>query len=62
MTQLQIEFENEVNLKDFMRWFKKTGYNSFISSDANKGNANNDFITCLVTEEKMDWGYYLELQ
>lgn len=63
-TQVQIEFGNSDQLATFVKWFKKQGYPMLITSNINienpKGKDNQ--ISCMSTDEKMEWGHYFELE
>ena len=59
-TLVQVEFENKNQMKKFVKWFNKEGFETFIKSKIN--NTGKDMITCLAADEKMEWGYYLEMQ
>jgi hypothetical protein len=57
--QLQIDFEDNQQLKKFTKWLKKDGFDLFLKS---KFNNDDNPITCISTDEKMEWGHYYELQ
>ena len=56
--QLQIDFEDNQQLKKFTKWLNKEGFASFLMSKYNDKNP----ITCIASDEKMEWGHYYELQ
>lgn len=58
-TLIQIEFDNNKQQEKFSKWFKSKGFELFINDNIN---SHGEPITCLSTDEKMDWGHYFELQ
>lgn len=62
-TQVQIDFTTKKAVENFSNWFNKEGFDLFTKSKYNKlTKTTDDFVTCLATDEKMDWGHYYELQ
>ena len=57
-TQVQIECDNPVQQKNFAKWLNEVGFDLFIKSEHNKKN----IVTCVCTDEKMEWGHYFEIQ
>ena len=62
--EIQIRFSNEQALSNFVKWFNKQGFDLFTQSKFNKLIPDNtdSYVTCLSTDEKMDWGHYYELE
>ena len=62
--QVQIEFGNKEQMKRFVKWFKGGAFDNLVESDLNPvcGNGIIDgFISCISSDEKMDWGHYFEI-
>lgn len=57
-TQVQIECDNSVQQKNFAKWLSEVGFDAFIKSEHNTKN----IVTCLATDEKMDWGHYFQIE
>jgi hypothetical protein len=64
INQIQIDATTEQAVENFAQWFKKEGFDLFIKSKFNKLKPNNtdNFISCLATDEKMEWGYYFQIE
>ena len=56
--EIKIVFSDPNQLKAFVLWFKKKGFESFTKSQTDKINP----VTCMATDEKMDWGHFFELE
>ena len=63
MEQIQIDLQSKKAADNFYKWFCEKGFYLFTESKYNKlTKVTDDFVTCLATDEKLDNGYYIELQ
>jgi ornithine cyclodeaminase/alanine dehydrogenase-like protein (mu-crystallin family) len=60
--EIQIGFNDEQKLKNFAKWLKKEGFDQFMKSKTNDTKNLDQIITCVSTDEKMNWGHYFELE
>jgi len=59
-TLIQISFDSSEQQELFANWFRNYGFDIFISTKENEESCEQ--MTCLSTDEKMEWGTYFELQ
>lgn len=61
--QVQIEFNNKEQMKKFVKWFTTDGFNTFTESKFNPFRKPiENVVTCLSSDEEMEWGHYFEIQ
>ena len=62
--EVRFSFGTTEQFNTFVKWFKSEGFNNLILSKKNIVNpkGKQEQISCLSTDEKMDWGYYFELE
>jgi hypothetical protein len=62
--EVHFAFGSEAQFKTFVAWFKKQGFGDLILSKTNVNNpaGKDEQISCLSTDEKMEWGHYFELE
>ena len=53
--EIQIEMPNKTAVKNFVKWFRKEGFNAFAKSKYNKlkSSDTDSYIICLATDEKL---------
>lgn len=60
MNEVHIGFQTEEQVKIFVKWMQKEGFEQLVKSRQNRGE---DIITCLATDEPMEWGgHYFVLE
>ncbi len=68
--EIQIGMPDKEAVQNFVKWFKKEGFDLFTKSRFNKldGKNSDSYITCLATDEKLSTGrneyagHFFELQ
>ena len=68
--QIQIEVPDRTAAENFIKWFRKKGFDAFTKSKFNKltSKSTDSYITCIATDEKLTdggnkyAGQYLDLQ
>lgn len=57
-------FQDKSQMDIFVKWFQKQGFGNLILSNINLNNPKgiNGQISCLASDEKMEWGHYFDLE